>query len=170
MSSKIQTGKVQAGKIEQDNQTRCRSHPGVAEENRDQAGLGQLSDNLLGAASAGSIEGEAALLGDTRFLGAQRQVLAVRIGRRSGNLHLHSIIAQMQRNRSGESGSAAVIQRVPFNPADDQRVLQGGVIGGRAIEPCDIDLLILRKVQEAFDQTEADATNTSLLADMEMTV
>jgi hypothetical protein len=56
--------------------------------------------------SDGSIEAHATQLGDVRLQDAQRQALAVQIGRVNGNRHLQRVVASLKRNEVGTAYAA----------------------------------------------------------------
>jgi len=64
-------------------------------------GLERLPGGPMLAFGGGSVEDQAARLGDMRLQGAQRRALASRIGRTQGNLHLQRVVASLRQDDRG---------------------------------------------------------------------
>ena len=93
----------QRGTSNQD-QKKPKSGPDVvAEHVQDQATVAGLPKALAGAAGDGSILSHASHLGDTRFSTAQRQTVAVQVGRIGGNQYLERVAALTKDHGLGKS-------------------------------------------------------------------
>jgi hypothetical protein len=66
------------------------------------SGLAEFPAGPIGAADGGTIQAQAAQLGDLRLQSAQRQALAAQIGRVQGNQHLQRVVASLKRGGSSE--------------------------------------------------------------------
>ena len=88
MHRQKQTTKTQAKR----KQSESRSAVAV-ESDDDVFSLAELHTDLASAAANGSIQAQAALLGDARLSVIQRQALADHIGQVQGNQHLQKVIA-----------------------------------------------------------------------------
>lgn len=84
----------QATKAQPDKKSRSKVEPTVVEELTDDlAGLAELPGGPIGAFGGGSIQAQAAQLGDGWLQVAQRRALAAQIGRVQGNQYLQRVVA-----------------------------------------------------------------------------
>ena len=91
MSKQNQSAESQA-----DKKNKRAAEPAVNQPAHELANASLLPAGPLAAAGDGSIEDQAARLGDSRFLTAQRWAMATQIGRVQGNRHLQRVIASLQ--------------------------------------------------------------------------
>jgi hypothetical protein len=87
----------QAVEAKSDKRSWPKVKPTVVEEwTDDLAGLAKLPGGPIAAIGDGSIQAQAALLGDKRLQSVQRRTLAAQIGRAQGNRHLQRVIASVK--------------------------------------------------------------------------
>jgi len=114
----------QSLKVQGEKKAQRRAEPTPAEIAQELAGLGQVLGGPMAAFDGGSIEGQAARLGDARLQPAQRRSLAARIGKVQGNLHLQRVFSSIDQDEerliprpepqsalTQDSGAGQVIQR-----------------------------------------------------------
>jgi hypothetical protein len=93
-----------AAKAQPDKKIRHRFKQTVVEERTGNlAGLAQLPGGLIATAAAGTLQAQAARLGDARLQTVQRQALAAQIGRVQGNQHLQRIVTLQKRGKKPAS-------------------------------------------------------------------
>jgi peptidoglycan hydrolase-like protein with peptidoglycan-binding domain len=78
----------------------------------DPAGLAQQPGGLIATAAVGTLQAQAARLGDARLQTVQRQTLAAQIGRVQGNQHLQKVVACLKRDERGADPKPAHRQLV----------------------------------------------------------
>lgn len=87
----------QASETKSNERSRPRVKPAVVEElTNDLASLAQLLGGPIAAVGDGTIQAQAALLGDPRLRTVQRQALAAQTGRIQGNRHLQRVTAAIK--------------------------------------------------------------------------
>jgi peptidoglycan hydrolase-like protein with peptidoglycan-binding domain len=88
-----------AAKAQPERKVQPRSKQTVVEaRGGDLAGLAQWPGSLIATAAVGTLQAQAARLGDTRLHTVQRQALAAQIGRVQGNQHLQRVVACLKRD------------------------------------------------------------------------
>jgi hypothetical protein len=108
-----------AAKAQPDRKVRPRFKLTVVEARTDDlAGLAQRPGGLIATAAVGTLQAQAARLGDAHFQTVQRQILAVHIGRMQGNQHLQRVVACLKR---GEKGA-------------DPKPAHGQLVGNQAVQ------------------------------------
>jgi hypothetical protein len=86
-----------AAKAQPDKKIQPRFKQTVVEARADDlAGLAQRPGSLIATAAVGTLQAQAARLGDARLHTVQRQALATKIGRIQGNQHLQRVIATLK--------------------------------------------------------------------------
>ncbi|MCP4711172.1 MAG: hypothetical protein GY869_21340, partial [Planctomycetes bacterium] len=91
------TKQNRAAEAKSDKKSRPKVKPPVVEKLTDDlAGLVQLPGGSIAAADGGTIEAQAARLGDMRLQTVQRQALAAEIGRVQGNRHLQRVVTSVR--------------------------------------------------------------------------
>jgi hypothetical protein len=86
----------QAVEAKPDTKSQSQVDPVVAAElDYELVGLSRLPGGLIGRGGTGSIQAQAARLGDPHLQTAQRQALAAQIGRRQGNRHLQRVVRSL---------------------------------------------------------------------------
>lgn len=94
----------QAAEAKSDKKSWAKVKPIVIEELTDDlAYLAQLPGGPIIAAGDGTIQAQAARLGDVRLQSAQRHALAAQIGRVQGNRHLQRVVASLKRDEEPTS-------------------------------------------------------------------
>lgn len=115
-----------AAKAQPDKKVQPRSKQTVVEARADDlAGLTQLPGGLIATAAVGTLQAQAAWLGDARFQTIQRQILAVHIGRVQGNQHLQRVVASLGHNEKRASYQPRVVSRPIQASTAPAHVLQG---------------------------------------------
>jgi len=95
-------------KAQPDKKVRHRFKQTVVEARADdRAGLAQQPGGLIATAAVGTLQAQAARLGDAHFQTVQRQLLAVHIGRTQGNQHLQGAVACLKRDERGADPKSA---------------------------------------------------------------
>lgn len=103
----------QATESKSDKKSRPKFKPTVTEELTDEvAGLAQLRGSPVAAVGDGTIQTQAAWLGNPRLQNTQRQALAAQIGRVQGNKHLQRVVASLKLGDKTEQETGQVTEQV----------------------------------------------------------
>ena len=159
---------------------RARTRQVEAEAVEDRVGLGDpsmLLGGVVGAENGGTIEAQAARLGDARLPTVQRRALAVQIGRLQGNRHLQRVMASLnkgekrrspfRKSRSGQGVRCGAEQRRGAASSIVQRRLEyrGRATGAEAdslLAAFDASVLRIEGMLRGVTGDEADVLREAL--------
>lgn len=96
------------------------------------AGVSDLVGGSLIAAGAGTVEAQAARLGDARLAGIQRRAAAAQIGAKQGNQHLQRVVASVTQGASSVGGQLSPHSK--HSPSNGPRAVGRGVVQPTAID------------------------------------
>lgn len=103
------------------------------------AGVSDLAGGSLIAAGAGTVEAQAAWLGDARLASIQRRAAAAQIGAKQGNQHLQRVVASVTQGASSVGGQLSSHSK--HTPSNGPRAAGRGVAQPAAIdEPGTLEL------------------------------